>query len=98
MLASTFYKDVIFKFHDLVQQQQVLDLETYKQIVEQIKGETGHTGQHLFHPIRVALTGQSSGFELDRLIPILQQGNQLDLPEKILSAKDRVRLVRDYLR
>ena len=97
-LAQTGAKDVIYKFHDLVQQQQVLDLETYKQIVEQVKGATGHTGQHLFHPIRVALTGQSSGFELDRLIPILQQGNQLDLPEKILSAKDRVGLVRDYLR
>ncbi|MDA2934905.1 glutamate--tRNA ligase [Acidobacteria bacterium AH-259-D05] len=88
---------VIREFHNLVQQHRLLDLETYRKVVAQVKESTGQKGKHLFHPIRVALTARSSGFELDRLIPILQEGEQLDLPVKILPAKVRVRLLLDHL-
>lgn len=88
---------VIREFHDLIQKHERLDLETYKKIVGEIKKTTGHKGQHLFHPIRVALTGRSSGFELDRLIPILEKGERLDLPVRILPARERAALVLDYL-
>ena len=92
-LAQAGAGEVIREFHNLVQPHEMLDLNTYKKIVSDVKKATGHKGQHLFHPIRVALTGRSSGFELDRLIPILEKGGQLELPVKILSARERVALV-----
>lgn len=90
--------EVIRKFHDLIQRHEVLNLETYKKIVGEVKKATGHKGQRLFHPIRVALTGRSSGVELDRLIPILEKAGQLDLPVKIVPARERAAIVHDHLR
>ena len=88
---------VIREFHNRVQQVEVLNLDAYKKIVNEVKQATGHKGQHLFHPVRVALTGRNSGFELDRLIPILEKGQQLDLPVKILAARERSALVLNHL-
>jgi glutamyl-tRNA synthetase len=92
-LSQVGAEEVVRKFHDLIQRHEKLDLETYKKIVGEVKKATGHKGQHLFHPIRVALTGRSSGFELDRLIPILEKGERLDLPVRILPARERAALV-----
>jgi glutamyl-tRNA synthetase/nondiscriminating glutamyl-tRNA synthetase len=90
--------EVIRKFHDLVQQHEALNLETYKEIVSAVKAATGHKGQQLFHPIRVALTGRSSGIELNRLIPILEKAALLEFPTKIVPAKERVTIIHDYIR
>ena len=92
-LAEASAGEVIREFHKRVQMREGLDLESYKAIVSEVKKVTGHKGQQLFHPIRVALTGRSSGFELDRLIPILEKGDQLDLPVRIRSAKERTAAV-----
>ncbi len=92
-LAETSAGEVIREFHERIQTREELDLESYKTIVSEVKKATGHKGQQLFHPIRVALTGRSSGFELDRLIPILEKGGRLDLPVTILSAKQRTAAV-----
>ena len=88
--------EVIHEFHNLVQQHKVLDLEAYKKVLDQMKQSTSHKGKNLFHPIRVALTSRGSGFELDRLIAILEEGEQLNLPAKIVPAKDRVKLFLDH--
>jgi glutamyl-tRNA synthetase len=36
-----------------------------------LRQATGHKGRSLFHPLRVALTGEADGPELGRLIPLL---------------------------
>ena len=59
-----------------------------------VKEKTGQKGKALFHPIRVALTGESGGPELDLAVPAIDRGAQLS-PEaglaKITSARDRAR-------
>jgi nondiscriminating glutamyl-tRNA synthetase len=64
--------------------------ERFKQIVNEVKEETAAKGKELFHPIRILVTGSHSGPEFDKLIPILEEGSRLDLPNHVLSVRERV--------
>jgi glutamyl-tRNA synthetase/nondiscriminating glutamyl-tRNA synthetase len=64
--------------------------ERFKQLVNEVKAETGAKGKELFHPIRIVITGSHSGPEFDRLIPILEAGSRLKLPRHVLSVRERV--------
>lgn len=67
-----------------------LTSERFKQIVNEVKAETGAKGKELFHPIRIVVTGSHSGPEFDKLIPILEEGSHLTLPQHVLSVRERV--------
>ncbi len=43
----------------------------FKQLAEQVKNATGAKGKHLFHPLRVALTGVAHGPEMARILELL---------------------------
>ena len=62
----------------------------WKEIVAAVKTQTGQKGKQLFHPIRVALTGSDSGPELDKLLPIFENGSRLALPKLVLNCSQRV--------
>ena len=64
--------------------------ERFKQIVNEVKAETGTKGKELFHPIRLVVTGSHSGPEFDKLIPILEEGSRLNLPKHVLRVRERV--------
>ena len=64
--------------------------ECFKLLVSEVKAETGAKGKELFHPIRIIVTGSHSGPEFDKLIPILEAGSQLNLPQHVLSVRERV--------
>jgi len=64
--------------------------ERFKTIVNEVKAETGANGKELFHPIRVVVTGSHSGPEVDKVIPILEEGSRLPLPRHVLSVRERV--------
>jgi nondiscriminating glutamyl-tRNA synthetase len=62
----------------------------WKEIVGVVKAQTAQKGKQLFHPIRIALTGSDSGPELDKLLPIFENGSRLALPKPVLSCSQRV--------
>lgn len=64
--------------------------ERFKQIINEVKAETGTKGKELFHPIRLMITGSHSGPDFDRVIPILEEGSHLTLPKHVLSVRERV--------
>ena len=64
--------------------------EQFKKIVNEVKAETGTKGKELFHPIRLVLTGSHSGPDFDKLIPILEEGSHLTLPQHVLNVYERV--------
>ncbi len=64
--------------------------EQFKAWMNEIKTETGVKGKELFHPVRIALTGSHSGPEFDKLIPLIEEGSTLALPEHIPSVRERV--------
>jgi hypothetical protein len=39
-----------------------------------VRDRSGQKGKALFHPIRLALTGESEGLELDIAVPALERG------------------------
>ncbi|HEY5176485.1 MAG TPA: glutamate--tRNA ligase, partial [Terriglobales bacterium] len=64
--------------------------ERFKAIMNEVKAKTGAKGKELFHPVRIALTGSHSGPEFDKLIPIIEEGSQLDLPHHVMSVRERL--------
>ncbi len=62
--------------------------------MNEVKTKTGAKGKDLFHPVRIVITGSHSGPEFDKLIPILEEGAQLDLPKHVLSMRERLQAFR----
>jgi glutamyl/glutaminyl-tRNA synthetase len=54
--------------------------EVFKAWLKEIKVATAVKGKELFHPIRIALTGYHSGPDLDKLIPLFENGAALGIP------------------
>jgi glutamyl-tRNA synthetase/nondiscriminating glutamyl-tRNA synthetase len=67
-----------------------LTAERFKAMMKDVQKETGVKGKELFHPVRLMLTGAHSGPEFDKLIPLMEEGSQLQLPVHILSVRERV--------
>lgn len=54
-----------------------LDRDAFRAAVGAVKQATGVKGRELFHPIRVALTGQAAGPELDQVVPLIDRGSEV---------------------
>ncbi len=81
--------DLIRRFAAEMQGKAQLTFDDYRVIVSHLKDATKRKGRQLFHPLRVALTGKSSGPELDKLIPLIETGARLRIKD-VLGCKDRV--------
>jgi nondiscriminating glutamyl-tRNA synthetase len=68
-----------------------LTYERFREIAKSVQKETGHKGKDLFHPIRVAVTGAVSGPELEKLIPLFEEGAKLPLARHVKSVSERLR-------
>jgi len=64
--------------------------ERFKAMMKDVQKESGVKGKELYHPVRVMLTGAHSGPEFDKLIPLIEEGSELQLPVHILSVRERV--------
>ena len=53
------------------------DREAFRAMANRVKERTGQKGKALFHPIRVALTGEGGGPELDLAVPAIERGAAL---------------------
>jgi nondiscriminating glutamyl-tRNA synthetase len=55
----------------------LVDREAFRAMANRVKERTGMKGKALFHPIRVALTGEGGGPELDLAVPAIERGASL---------------------
>jgi nondiscriminating glutamyl-tRNA synthetase len=55
----------------------ILDRDAFRAVANRVKAATGQKGKALFHPIRVALTGEGAGPELDLAVPAIDRGATL---------------------
>jgi glutamyl/glutaminyl-tRNA synthetase len=81
------------EFARLVEERKRLTPEIYREIVGQVKDHTHQKGRTLFHAIRAALTGLGSGPELEKLIPLYEEGSPLNLPRKVMSCRERLHTI-----
>jgi nondiscriminating glutamyl-tRNA synthetase len=52
----------------------LVDRDAFRAMANRVKERTGMKGKALFHPIRVALTGEGAGPELDLAVPAIERG------------------------
>ena len=72
----------------------LLDRESFRAAANTVKTRTGHKGRALFQPIRVALTGENGGPELDLAVPAIDRGSLVPAAARvarITSCRDRAR-------
>jgi nondiscriminating glutamyl-tRNA synthetase len=53
--------------------------DVFRRWIEEIERATGVKDNELYRPVRIALTGTHSGPELDKLVPVIEQGAALRL-------------------
>jgi glutamyl-tRNA synthetase/nondiscriminating glutamyl-tRNA synthetase len=80
---------------ELAAQPPLLDRETFRAAATRVRDKTGQKGKGLFHPIRLALTGQPEGVELDLAVPMIERG--ASVLTTIPSAASRAAAFRDAL-
>jgi nondiscriminating glutamyl-tRNA synthetase len=91
LLESEIGRQVIAAFSTRVHgSQDGFSPENFKTIIGQVKDETGAKGKELFHPIRILITGSHSGPDFDRVIPLIETGSSLPLPQHVMSVRERV--------
>jgi len=90
LAATPSARSVLSAFIPKALAQPDLSYEQFRALTKEVQKETGSKGKDLFHPIRVALTGATSGPELEKLIPIFEAGAKLPLPRHVKSVAERL--------
>ena len=62
---------------DLAQSPPMLDRDAFRAAATRVREKTGQKGKALFHPIRLALTGEGEGLELDVAVPAIERAAAL---------------------
>jgi glutamyl-tRNA synthetase/nondiscriminating glutamyl-tRNA synthetase len=52
----------------------MLDRDAFRAMANRVRARTGAKGKALFHPIRLVLTGEPEGLELDAAVPAIERG------------------------
>ena len=86
---------------ELVTAAPMLDRDSFRAVATRVRERTGHKGKALFHPLRLVLTGESEGLELDVAVPAIEHGAALEQAGsgfvEILSARERAEEFRRVL-
>jgi glutamyl-tRNA synthetase/nondiscriminating glutamyl-tRNA synthetase len=72
---------------ELTTSQPLRDREAFRAMAARVRERTGQKGKSLFHPIRLALTGESEGLELDQGVPAIERGAAI--VSRIPTARER---------
>ncbi|MBI4462378.1 MAG: hypothetical protein HY653_05685 [Acidobacteria bacterium] len=83
-------RDVIREFGRRALADSWLTTERLAGILKEVRQATHRKGRAFLAPIRVMLTGLPFGPELAELVPILETGSQLPLPQPVKSCRQRV--------
>ena len=62
----------------------------FLETVDRVRDTMGVVGKQLFYPLRLAITGEKTGPELKRLVPLLDQGAACDLDPRVASVAERI--------
>jgi glutamyl-tRNA synthetase len=82
--------EVIRSFAEKIAGVEKFDYEAFGSMAKEIKEDTGCKGKELYHPLRVALTAKTSGLELDKFIPVVEEGAKLNFPKPLKNCAQRV--------
>ena len=90
-------REVMLELRRQLAQVDELDEAAFAWALSKVNEETGAKGKALFHPVRLALTGMTSGPDLKTLVPLIEQGSHLDLGRPIPGIDKRIERVLSQL-
>jgi hypothetical protein len=85
---------------ELARSPRLLDRETFRAVANRVKEISGQKGRSLFHPIRVVITGQAEGPELDLLVPAIDRATTLSTADglrSVMGCRERAEAMRKAL-
>jgi len=91
-------RKVVTALDEKLNREKNIDIDRLSVISRDIKKDTGCKGKDLFHPLRVALTAQISGLDLDTFIPLVEEGSQLNFPVPIKGCAQRAAEISRFIR
>lgn len=59
-------------------------------LAQEIKKEIGYKGKNLYYHLRLALKARRSGLELDKFIPLVEEGARMNFPVAVKNCSQRV--------
>jgi glutamyl-tRNA synthetase len=66
------------------------DYDKFAEMAKEIREETGCQGKDLYHPLRIVLTAKSSGLDLNKFIPLVEEGAKQNFPVPVKNCSQRV--------
>jgi glutamyl-tRNA synthetase len=81
---------VIRLFAEKIAKVEEFDYEKFAAMAREIRDETGCKGKDLFHPLRIVLTAKGSGLDLDKFIPLVEEGAKQNFPTPVKNCSQRV--------
>ena len=81
---------VIKLFGEKISELDSFDYDRFAFLTQEIGQETGCKGKELYHPLRVALTGRTSGLKFDKFINLVEEGAKLNFPKPMKNCAQRV--------
>ncbi|MEF3303388.1 glutamate--tRNA ligase [Paenibacillus sp. GYB003] len=85
VLEEAHVPEVLRAFARLIEQASEFTPESVQAMLKTVQKETGYKGKQLFMPVRVALTGQTHGRDLNQTIALLGQSRVAERLRKLLS-------------
>jgi len=89
---------VVRLFGEKIAQVSSFDYDQFNAIAQEIKEATGCKGRDLFHPLRIFLTTKGSGLDLDKFIPLVEEGSRLTLPLSMKNCSQRTAEMLEFLK
>jgi glutamyl/glutaminyl-tRNA synthetase len=83
--------DLLAAFEDLASRESLAISGVFRGCAVAAGKATGKKGRDLFHPLRLALTGREKGPELDRIVPLIEEGSRLGISPRVPRCVERVR-------
>jgi nondiscriminating glutamyl-tRNA synthetase len=81
---------VIRLFAEKISKVEEFDYDKFAAMAREIRDETGCKGKDLYHPLRIVLTAKGSGLDLDKFIPLVEEGAKQNFPMPVKNCSQRV--------
>jgi nondiscriminating glutamyl-tRNA synthetase len=81
---------VIRLFAEKISKVEEFDYDKFAAMAREIRDETGCKGKDLYHPLRIVLTAKGSGLDLDKFIPLVEEGAKQNFPTPVKNCSQRV--------
>jgi nondiscriminating glutamyl-tRNA synthetase len=71
VLSEPYAAEIVKALGEEVEKVERVDCESYRAIIDRLKQRTGEKGKRLLMPVRAALTGTTTGIELEKVFILL---------------------------